>query len=77
MGDSNVKKLREHDFKEFHKHEVSNFLDTIVEMASGTVFESVIGDWSIELELEICVKMIGCPYFEKKLKGLSHILEVC
>lgn len=21
--------------------------------------------------------MIGCPYFEKKLKGINHIIQVC
>lgn len=43
----------------------------------NTVFQENILTWSIKLELELSLKMIACPYFERKLKGISHIHCIC
>jgi hypothetical protein len=42
---------------------VSNFLSAVVTSTLGTVFQESILSWSIRLELELSLKMIGCPYF--------------
>lgn len=58
-----MKQLRDHHFKDLHKHHVSNFLNAIVTSTANTSYQENILIWSIELELELLLKMIGCPYF--------------
>ena len=63
--------------KDLHKHHVSNFLAAIVNLTVNTNFYENIEVWKIELELELALKMILCPYFERKLKGIAHITTLC
>lgn len=72
-----MRRLKDAHYRDLNEQQVSNFLTAITSLCAGTRFEEDIFDWSTHLELELCLKLIACPYFEKKLRGVSLISSIC
>lgn len=47
VGEANMSKLKDHHFKDLHKHHVSNFLTAVVSSTLNTSFQDNILFWSI------------------------------
>ena len=59
-----------------HRTDLTNFIEALVKISKGTKIAETIEEWATMLELSLSLKMILCPFFERKLKGISHIIEV-
>jgi hypothetical protein len=69
-------KIKESHLKELHKHHVSNFFSALAAFSHRTKFEDGISEWTVERELQLALKFVTCPYFEKKLKGIAFMISI-
>ena len=73
---NNIQRLTDKDLKDLNKSHVTELLDTIRLLFANTEEEKDIDQWALETEVDFCHKMILCPYFEKKLKGVVGLIEL-
>lgn len=55
---------------------MTDLLETIRHLYQHTEEESAIDQWALETEVDFCHKLILCPFFEKKLKGVVGLIEL-
>ena len=72
----NMKKIKDKDIKYLHKNHVSELLEAIKHLFSHTNQEKQIDEWALETDIQLCEKMIQCPFFEKKLKGVTGLTDL-
>ena len=72
----NIKRLAEKDLKYINKNHITELLEAIRVLYANSSEEKTIEEWTLETEIRFCEKMIQCPFFEKKLKGVSGLIEL-
>ena len=74
---NNIKKLKDKDIKYLLKNHVSELLEAIRILYIGSPKDKEVEEWTLETEIFFCQKMIQCPFFEKKLKGVTGLIDLC
>lgn len=72
----NLEKLDDKYLKDINKSHVVDLLETLKLAYENTDDEHTIRNWALAGEVKFYEKMIMCPYFDKKLKGVIGFQEL-
>lgn len=72
----NLEKLDDKYLKDINKSHVVDLLETLKLAYENTDDEQTVRNWALAGEIKFYEKMISCPYFDKKLKGVIGFQEL-